>query len=275
MSNPNRLTARAQEMFARVENYLASGLSMPRRCSMVALTAGVKFYLYAQATDMRKSFDGLCVVVTSALGCDPTSGDVYVFVNRRRDRIKLLVWDRTAFWLFFKAASAGVRPADSACDQSVAGSAGARSFAHERHGQSHWLHPWPEVEAGALYQRRSFRDRQSRLWREECDSAGGAGAEELSLCRLARGRQARGVDLFAGGDRQAAPRGTFCLSQGHPLPHCRPSVFACRRTLATELEKPFSKITHSPLRFKMGFTEGIRQSGRDKKPLPFHRRPYP
>jgi hypothetical protein len=56
---------------------------------MVALTARVKFYLYAQATDMRKSFDGLCGVVTSALGRDPTSGDVYVFINRRRDRMKL------------------------------------------------------------------------------------------------------------------------------------------------------------------------------------------
>jgi hypothetical protein len=42
---------------------------------MVALTARVKFYLYAQATDMRKSFDGLCGIVSMALGRDPTSGD--------------------------------------------------------------------------------------------------------------------------------------------------------------------------------------------------------
>jgi transposase len=74
---------------------------------MVALTARVKFYLYAQATDMRKSFDGLSGVVTAALGRDPTSGDVYVFVNRRRDRIKLLVWDRSGFWLFYKRLEQG------------------------------------------------------------------------------------------------------------------------------------------------------------------------
>lgn len=74
---------------------------------MVALTARVKFYLYAQATDMRKSFDGLSGVVTSALGRDPTNGDVYVFVNRRRDRMKLLVWDHTGFWLFYKRLEQG------------------------------------------------------------------------------------------------------------------------------------------------------------------------
>jgi len=72
---------------------------------MVALTSRVKFYLYAQATDMRKSFDGLSGVVTTALGRDPTSGDVYVFVNRRRDRMKLLVRDRSGFWLFYNAIS--------------------------------------------------------------------------------------------------------------------------------------------------------------------------
>ena len=74
---------------------------------MVALTSRIKFYLYAQATDMRKSFDGLSGVVTTALGRDPTSGDVYVFVNRRRDRIKLLVWDRSGFWLFYKRLEQG------------------------------------------------------------------------------------------------------------------------------------------------------------------------
>lgn len=37
--------------------------------------------------------------MTSALSLDPTSGDVYVFLNRQRDRVKLLLWDRTGFWL--------------------------------------------------------------------------------------------------------------------------------------------------------------------------------
>ena len=56
---------------------------------------------------MRKSFDGLGGIVTTALGRDPLSGDVYVFVNRRRDRMKLLVWDRTGFWIFYKRLEQG------------------------------------------------------------------------------------------------------------------------------------------------------------------------
>lgn len=74
---------------------------------MVPLSSTLRFFLYAHATDMRKSFDGLSGLVTSALSRDPTSGDVYVFLNRRRDRMKLLLWDRTGFWLFYKRLEQG------------------------------------------------------------------------------------------------------------------------------------------------------------------------
>jgi len=56
---------------------------------------------------MRKSFDGLCGIIHTQLGSDPLSGDVYVFLNRRRDRIKLLVWDRSGFWIFYKRLEKG------------------------------------------------------------------------------------------------------------------------------------------------------------------------
>jgi transposase len=56
---------------------------------------------------MRKSFDGLSGIITNARLGKPTSGDVYVFVNRCRDRMKLLVWDRTGFWLFYKRLEKG------------------------------------------------------------------------------------------------------------------------------------------------------------------------
>jgi len=56
---------------------------------------------------MRKSFDGLSGIITNDLVGNPTSGDVYIFVNRRRDRMKLLVWDRTGFWLFYKRLEKG------------------------------------------------------------------------------------------------------------------------------------------------------------------------
>ncbi len=74
---------------------------------MLPLLSRFNFYLCARPTDMRKSFDGLCGVVTSALARDPLSGDVYIFFNRRRDRLKLLVWDRTGFWIFYKRLEAG------------------------------------------------------------------------------------------------------------------------------------------------------------------------
>ena len=74
---------------------------------MVSLSPALRFFLYAHATDMRKSFDGLSGLVASALMRDPTSGDVYVFLNRRRDRMKLLLWDRNGFWLFYKRLEQG------------------------------------------------------------------------------------------------------------------------------------------------------------------------
>jgi transposase len=74
---------------------------------MIALASHLKFYLYPQATDMRKSFDRLSGIVTSILARDPMSGEVYIFLNRRRDRMKLLLWDRTGFWLFYKRLEQG------------------------------------------------------------------------------------------------------------------------------------------------------------------------
>ena len=56
---------------------------------------------------MRKGFDGLSGLVKSGLGRDPLSGDVFVFVNRRRTHIKLLVWDRTGFVVYYKRLERG------------------------------------------------------------------------------------------------------------------------------------------------------------------------
>lgn len=56
---------------------------------------------------MRKSFDGLSGLVRSGLGLDPSSGDVYVFLNRRRDRLKLLVWQGDGYALYYKRLEQG------------------------------------------------------------------------------------------------------------------------------------------------------------------------
>jgi transposase len=50
----------------------------------------------------------LCGIINNSLKQDPLSGDVYIFINRRKDRIKLLVWDRDGFWLFYKRLEKGV-----------------------------------------------------------------------------------------------------------------------------------------------------------------------
>lgn len=56
---------------------------------------------------MRKGFDGLSGLVMSRMKCNPLSGDVYVFINRRRDRMKLLIWDRTGYWILYKRLEKG------------------------------------------------------------------------------------------------------------------------------------------------------------------------
>ena len=74
---------------------------------MIALGHSHRYYLYRKPTDMRKSFDGLCALVHSGLGKDPISGDVFVVVTRKRTHIKLLIWDRSGFALFYKRLETG------------------------------------------------------------------------------------------------------------------------------------------------------------------------
>jgi transposase len=74
---------------------------------MIAFGPSHRYYLHREATDMRKSFDGLSGLVRSELGRDPLSGDVFIFLNRRRTHIKLLVWDRSGFVLYYKRLEEG------------------------------------------------------------------------------------------------------------------------------------------------------------------------
>ena len=56
---------------------------------MLPISTQARFFLYSEAVDMRKSFDGLHGLVIDSLNMNPLSGDVYIFINRRRNRIKL------------------------------------------------------------------------------------------------------------------------------------------------------------------------------------------
>lgn len=56
---------------------------------------------------MRKGFDGLSGIIHQEMGANALSGDAYIFVGRRRDRLKLLVWEPTGFVLYYKRLEAG------------------------------------------------------------------------------------------------------------------------------------------------------------------------
>lgn len=74
---------------------------------MFSLTSSHQYFLYATATDMRKSFDSLCGIVQSKLGRSPTSGEVYIFLNRRRSQVKLLHWEAGGFVMYYKRLESG------------------------------------------------------------------------------------------------------------------------------------------------------------------------
>ena len=69
---------------------------------MFRFNEGLKVFLHWDAVDFRKSINGLAMLVEQALGLDPFAQAVYVFRNRRCDRIKMLGWDRNGFWLLLK-----------------------------------------------------------------------------------------------------------------------------------------------------------------------------
>lgn len=74
---------------------------------MLGLTSVRRIYVNRKPTDMRKSFDGICGEVESVLEKDPLSGDLYVFFNKSRRMVKMLLWDRNGFWLFNKRLEQG------------------------------------------------------------------------------------------------------------------------------------------------------------------------
>ena len=67
---------------------------------MIPVPAGVRIYLAMGATDMRKGFDGLALVVQEVLKKDPYSGHLFLFRGRRADKIKILYYDTTGLCLF-------------------------------------------------------------------------------------------------------------------------------------------------------------------------------
>lgn len=71
------------------------------------LSSAIRAFVFSEAVDMRKSIDGLSQIVAASMGMNPLSGQVFVFIGRRRDRAKLLVWDRHGFWVLYKRLERG------------------------------------------------------------------------------------------------------------------------------------------------------------------------
>jgi transposase len=74
---------------------------------MLSLPSSVRIWLATHATDLRKSFDSLAELVRQQLHGDPLSGQLFVFRNKRADRIKLLYWDEDGFVILYKRLEAG------------------------------------------------------------------------------------------------------------------------------------------------------------------------
>lgn len=74
---------------------------------MMGIPPGVRVWLVAGVTDMRRGFDGLCALVQSALKENPLSGQIFVFRGRRGDRIKVLWFDSHGLCLFYKRIERG------------------------------------------------------------------------------------------------------------------------------------------------------------------------
>ena len=74
---------------------------------MFGLSVHNKFFLYSNPCDMRKSFNGLCGLVQNDLETSPSNGTVYIFINKLRNKIKLLHWRSGGFLLYYKHLESG------------------------------------------------------------------------------------------------------------------------------------------------------------------------
>ncbi len=74
---------------------------------MLSIPSTISIFLHTQPTDLRKGVDGLSGIVRGQFAADPVDGSSYLFINNRRDRLKILHWDGTGFWVFYKVLEAG------------------------------------------------------------------------------------------------------------------------------------------------------------------------
>jgi transposase len=74
---------------------------------MLHLSPAVRYYLYTGHTDMRKGFDSLCGIISSQMQLDALSGAIFIFINKKRNQVKLLLWEGDGFSLYYKRLEQG------------------------------------------------------------------------------------------------------------------------------------------------------------------------
>lgn len=75
---------------------------------MLTVPANTPVYLACGSTDLRKSIDGLAVLVQEGFGLDPFSPCLFAFCNRQRNKLKILYWEHNGFWLFYRRLERGI-----------------------------------------------------------------------------------------------------------------------------------------------------------------------
>lgn len=74
---------------------------------MFSLSSDQRYTLYSGATDMRKSFDSLSGLIRNELHINPQNGDVFLFINKNRDKVKLLHWTGGSYTMYYKRLERG------------------------------------------------------------------------------------------------------------------------------------------------------------------------
>jgi transposase len=74
---------------------------------MLSKTSPVQVYLACGSTDMRKSIDGLAAIVQESFSLDPFSSFLFVFCNKRHNKLKILQWEHNGFWLYYRRLEKG------------------------------------------------------------------------------------------------------------------------------------------------------------------------
>jgi len=77
---------------------------------MLPLSSSAKIFVYSEPTNMRKSFEGLCRLVENAFSTSPISDSFFVFINRRKDCMKVLYWDADGLAIWYKRLEKGSFP---------------------------------------------------------------------------------------------------------------------------------------------------------------------